>query len=139
MRLRGSHDCCESRFGRVEVVKSGIVRPDPEAEFMTPEGCAILESWNDESDDAVSIARARVEPGVTTQLHRLDVDERHVIVEGRGCVRVGELPVVQVGAGDVVLIPAGIQQQITNDCDSALVFYCICSPRFDPAGYEALE
>jgi mannose-6-phosphate isomerase-like protein (cupin superfamily) len=38
-----------------------------------------------------------------------------------------------------VLIPAGTQQQITNDRDSALVFYCICSPRFDRAGYEPLE
>ena len=135
----GSHDWLRVEIWKSEVVKSGIVRPDPEAELMTSERCAILESWNDESDDVVSIARARVEPGVTTQLHRLDVDERYVIVEGRGRVRVGELPVAQVGTGDVVLIPAGTQQQITNDRDSALVFYCICSPRFDPAGYEPLE
>ena len=43
-------------------MKSGVVRPDAEAEFLTPERCAILEAWNDNSD--ASIARARVEPGV---------------------------------------------------------------------------
>ena len=31
------------------------------AEFLTPEGCHILESWNDAADPAASIARARVE------------------------------------------------------------------------------
>lgn len=120
-------------------MKSGVVRPDAEAEFLTPERCAILEAWNDNSDNAVSIARARVDPGVITQLHRLNVDERYVVVEGRGLVRVGEQPLAEVRPGDVVLIPAGTEQQITNDGESVLVFYCICSPRFDPAGYEALE
>ena len=57
-----------------------IKRPDPKAEFMTPEGCRILEVWNDESDRAVSIARATVAQGVTTKLHRVrEVDERYVI------------------------------------------------------------
>lgn len=106
---------------------------------MTPERCTILESWNDESDSAVSIARARVEPGVTTQLHRLNVDERYIVVQGRGLARVGELEAAEVDQGAIVLIPAGMPQQITNVDDSPLVFYCICSPRFDPAGYEALE
>jgi mannose-6-phosphate isomerase-like protein (cupin superfamily) len=120
-------------------VKAAVVRPDPAAEFMTVERCSILESWNDESDSAVSIARARVEPGITTQLHRLDVDERYVILQGRGVARVGELDGKEVGPGDVVLVPAGTQQQITNVGEPDLVFYCICSPRFDPAGYHALE
>ena len=40
-------------------------------EYFTPEGCHILESWNVAGDAAASIARARVEPGVTTQPHRL--------------------------------------------------------------------
>ena len=35
-------------------------------EYLTPEGCYILESWNEASDPAVSIARARVEPGLCT-------------------------------------------------------------------------
>lgn len=120
-------------------MQGSVVRPDPDEEFMTPEGCAILESWNDQSDGAVSIARARVEPGVTTQLHRLDVDERYIVLEGRGVARVGELKEAEVHPGDIVLIPAGTPQQITNPGDSPLVFYCICSPRFEPVGYEALE
>jgi mannose-6-phosphate isomerase-like protein (cupin superfamily) len=41
--------------------------------------------------------------------------------------------------GDVVVIPAGVPQQISNDGDSDLVFYCICTPRFRKAKYEALE
>ncbi|HEX6310695.1 MAG TPA: cupin domain-containing protein [Acidimicrobiia bacterium] len=118
---------------------AGVVRPDDRDEFTTAERCSILESWNDESDAAVSIARARVEPGVTTQLHRVDVDERYVVVDGRGVARVGDLPPAEVGPGDVVLIPAGARQQITNVGESDLVFYCVCTPRFRPEAYEALE
>jgi hypothetical protein len=40
-----------------------IVRPDPASESSTAERCFVLESWNDESDPAISIARARVAPG----------------------------------------------------------------------------
>ena len=115
-----------------------IVRPDPTSESPTEERCLILESWNDESDPAVSIARARVAPGATTQLHSLDVDERYVIVAGGGEVEVGDLPAAAVEPGDVVVIPAGAPQRITNNRDEDLVFYCICTPRFRPDGYVAL-
>jgi len=40
--------------------------------------------------------------------------------------------------GDVVVIPAGVSQQIVNCGARDLVFYCICSPRFTPECYEAL-
>ena len=117
-----------------------IRKTDPNAELMTPERCWILESWNEESDPAASIARARVAPGRTTQLHRLRaVVERYVIVEGTGLVRVGGLPPATVKPGDVVVIPAGVSQQISNEGPGDLVFYCICTPRFTPACYEALE
>lgn len=119
-------------------VDAGVARPDERDEFLTAERCWILESWNDDRDGAVSIARARVEPGVTTQLHRVAVDERYVILEGRGVTRLGDLPLADVAPGDVVLIPKGTPQQITNSGDTDLVFYCICSPRFRPEGYEAL-
>lgn len=115
-----------------------VVRPDLASEQLTPERCFVLETWNVEDDPAVSIARARVEPGVTTQLHSLDVDERYVIVAGSGRVEVGEIQ-EEVGPGDVVVIPAGVPQRITNDAEQDLVFYCVCSPRFRPSGYRPLE
>ena len=115
------------------------MRPDPDAEFWTEERCSILESWNDDADADASIARARVAPGVTTALHRVAVHERYVILDGRGEVRVGDLAPTLVGPGDVVVIPAGVPQQITNVGDADLVFYCVCTPRFRPDGYESLD
>jgi mannose-6-phosphate isomerase-like protein (cupin superfamily) len=117
-----------------------IKKTGPNSEFMTPERCRILETWNDGSDPAVSVARARVATGVTTQLHRLrGVDERYVILEGTGVMRVGDLAPSAVGPGDVVVIPAGTSQQISNEGNGDLVFYCICTPRFSPDCHEALE
>jgi mannose-6-phosphate isomerase-like protein (cupin superfamily) len=127
------------RVNGARVPRPVIRHPDPAEEFSTPERCSILESWNDESDRAVSIARARVEPGVTTQLHTVTVDERYLIVEGRGVVAIGDLADEEVRPGDVVVIPAGTPQQITNTGTVDLVFYCVCSPRFTSEGYAALE
>ena len=121
-------------------MRERVCKPDPRTERMTSEGCSVLEAWNDESDCAVSIARARIAPRVATQLHRLrGVDERYLVVNGTGIVHVGESAPERVGPGDVVIIPAGKTQQITNAGDTDLVFYCICSPRFTPECYEAVE
>lgn len=117
-----------------------IRKPDLKTEFPTPERCWILEAWNDRSDGAVSIARARVAPGATTQLHRLrGVDERYLVVAGTGMVRIGPLAPEKVGPGNIVVIPAGVAQQITNDGNIDLIFYCICTPRVSPECYEAME
>lgn len=117
-----------------------IHRPDIKAEFLTPERCWILEAWNNAADGSVSIARARVTPGVTTQWHRLcGVDERYVIVTGSGVMRTGTLAPTKVGPGDIVVIPADAPQQITNDGTDDLIFYCICTPPFTPDCYESLE
>ena len=116
-----------------------FVRPEPTDEYLTPEGCYILESWNDPVDPAVSIARARVEPGATTQAHRLKgVIERYLIIEGEGRAAVDGVE-SDVRPGDVVMIPAGASQRIANSGTRDLVFYCICAPRFTPACYETLE
>ena len=76
-------------------------------ERYTTERCHIFESWNDASDPGLSIARARVEPGVTTALHTLDVDERYFVLSGRGRVEVEGLAPTDVEPGDIVVIPAG--------------------------------
>lgn len=113
---------------------------DPAAEYWFAEGCHINELSNTESDPDVSIARARVAPGVTTHWHRLaDTTERYVLLSGKGRVEVGDLPPREVAPGDVVLIPPGCRQRIACLGDEELVFLAICSPRFRPGAYEDLE
>lgn len=117
-----------------------VIRSDLAAEFETEERCHILELSSSPLDPGVSIARARVEPGVTTARHRLNgLDERYVMLTGRGRVEIGDHPPAVVGPGDVVLIPSGTEQRITNLGREDLTFLCICDPRWDSACYEDLE
>ncbi len=95
-------------------------------ERKTDEGCYIREISNSEGDQEVSIARARVEPGVTTARHRLrGTIERYLIIEGSGLVEVGDHLAARVSAGDVVWIPQDTTQRISNTGTSDLVFLCI--------------
>ena len=117
-----------------------VRRFDARAEHEIAERCAILELSNVAEDPAVSIARARVRPGVVTAWHRLlGTAERYVILEGRGRVEVGALPPAEVGPGDVVAIPPMCRQRIANTGDTDLLFLAICTPRFEPGCYESLE
>ncbi len=119
---------------------AGLRRIDPSAEYFTAERCYILELSNSADDPHVSIARARVSPGVTTRWHRVrDTIERYVILEGEGDVEVGDAPAERVGPGDVVVIPAGWRQRIANVGAADLVFLAICTPRFVADAYEDLD
>ena len=118
-------------------MKETIKPIDVSAEFYTDERCHIIELSNTPDDPDVSIARARVEPGVTTRWHRLSgTTERYVMLEGRGRVEIGDLPPQEVGPGDVVIIPSGCRQRIANIGDDDLVFLAICTPRFRIDAYE---
>ena len=109
-------------------------------EFYTPEQCYITELSNTNNDPDASIARARVEPGVTTRWHRLkNITERYCIISGQGLVEIGQLAPQQVNAGDTVLIPSMCRQRISNTGDDDLVFLAICTPRFTDAAYEDIE
>jgi mannose-6-phosphate isomerase-like protein (cupin superfamily) len=119
---------------------SEIKKADSAVEFETAERCHITEISNDPDDAQVSIARARVEPGVTTAWHRLNgISERYIIISGRGLVEVDELDPTPVAAGDVVRIAAGKAQRITNTGADELIFYAVCAPRFEQACYVSLE
>ena len=110
------------------------------AQFSTPEHCDINELFNHSIDSDCSIARARVAPGVTTQLHAVkNTLERYVILEGEGMVFIDTMPPEQVGYLDVVSIPAGVAQKIQNCGTSDLIFLCICTPRFEQKNYQNLE
>jgi mannose-6-phosphate isomerase-like protein (cupin superfamily) len=109
-------------------------------EFATAERCFITELANDESDPAVSMARARVEPGVTTAWHKLrGTTEHYIIVSGQGLAEIEGVSVAPVATGDVVCIPPDTPQRITNTGKEDLMFFAVCSPRFTPKCYISLE
>ncbi len=121
-------------------MKETIKHQDLGSEFWTAEKCYIVESSNTPDDPCASIARARVEPGVTTRWHRVNgIIERYYILEGKGLVEVGELPPEEVFPGDVVLIPQSHRQRITNIGSVDLIFLAICTPRFSQDAYEDIE
>ncbi len=108
-------------------------------EFFTSEQCFITELSNTPGDPAVSIARARVEPGITTRWHRLrGITERYCVLAGEAEVELGDMPPQTVVPGDVVLIPPGTRQRIRNTGECDLIFLAICSPRFLDSAYEEL-
>lgn len=111
-----------------------IVKTETLNEYESSERCFIAENW---SSPEVSIARATVKPGIATVPHHLKAtNEIYVIAEGEGKVKIGKLSPTEVKAGDTVIIPAGVSQQITNIGKSDLVFYCICTPRFTQDCYR---
>jgi mannose-6-phosphate isomerase-like protein (cupin superfamily) len=112
---------------------------DHSLEVLTRERCYIRERINDAAIAAFSLADCRVEPGITTELHCLDVDEWYVIVAGQGSMEVGGKSAKHVGPGDTVSIPKGVSQRISNNGDVDLRFQCICIPRFTEHSYQPLE
>ena len=116
-----------------------IPAADAAEEVWTTERCFIREIVNVDRIPEWSLARTRVEPGVTTELHRLTVAEWYLIKHGEGRMEVGDYPPFDVVPGDTVAIPAGTSQRITNSGSEDLVFDCLCVPRFTPESYTALE
>ena len=121
-------------------MKEAIKHQNLSNEFYTSEKCYITELSNTPDDPDVSIARAKVEPGVTTRWHRLKgTVERYYIVNGTGRVEVGKLSPKEVKPGDIVLIPPMCRQRITNIGSEDLVFLAICTPRFSNDAYKDIE
>lgn len=117
-----------------------ILPHDPDSGYMTDELCHITELSNSDCDEQLSIAAARVAPGVTTRWHHLtDTAERYVILSGQGLVEIGDLPPRRLQAMDVALIPPGCRQRITNTGTEDLVFLALCTPRFKPSVYQQDE
>lgn len=108
-------------------------------EFYTSERCHITELMNTGASPDTSLAVARVEPGVTTQLHALTgIVERYVVRKGEGLIEIDGQTRALV-SGDQAIISAGTSQRITNTGTTDLEFYCLCTPRFTPESYVNLE
>ncbi len=109
-------------------------------EVYTRERCHITEVLNHPDSPTLSIARCRVDPGVTTELHRLlETMETYFIEAGQGVMDDGINPAFPVQTGDSIVIPAGHAQRITNTGASDLVFLVYCRPRFEPQAYDPVD
>ena len=76
------------------------------------------------------------EIGISTQLHAVkNTVERYIIIDGEGEVEINHQAPIKVGALDVVTIPVGQPQKITNTGTKTLAFLCICTPRFKQENY----
>ena len=115
-----------------------IIKSHTQEEVFTREKCHITELLNDDLIPNLSLATARVEPNITTELHELDVDEVYYILKGQGNMQIEGQSTGMVGVGDVVFIRKGKFQQITNTGPSDLVFLCICNPRFEQDKYHEI-
>ena len=113
---------------------------DESKEYYFEEGCFIIEMLNDNIHPDLSIARARLEVGKTTRLHKLNnIVECYVIQSGVGKVSIGNKPPFTVSAGDVVVIPANAAQKIKNIGEQDLLFLALCTPRFVCEAYQDID
>ena len=120
-------------------MKPKIVKAGSLNEYYTPERCFIAENYGS-NDGKVSIAIARVKPGVTTVAHHLEgIEEIYIITEGKGVMEAKGMEPAEVIVGDVVIIPDGVSQRIKNVGSVDLVFYCVCTPRFVQERYFSDE
>ncbi len=114
-------------------------RPKLQNEFFTSEKCFILEILNHPNCPSVSFARARVQPGIKTQLHQLTAtEEYYYITQGKGIMAI-QGKQTSVKAGDLIHIPPDTPQSIENTGDEDLLFLCVCLPRFEENSYVNLE
>ena len=117
-----------------ELVKGSVLK-----EFYTEEKCYIKEILNSPTQRDFSIAQARVEPGITTALHKLKATvEYYYITEGEGEAEInGQL--IKVSKGDLLKIESDLPQRIKNTGTLDLIFLCLCFPAFETKSYVDLE
>lgn len=127
-KARSMEEECKGPDG--QYVWDGAQKRSPLTEFYTAERCYVTEWWNRREDPALSVARLRVEPGVSTRPYRLrGVSERYLILAGRATIEI-DREKREVGPGDCILINAGSWRSITNTGDRDLGLLAISRPRF---------
>jgi mannose-6-phosphate isomerase-like protein (cupin superfamily) len=109
---------------------------DEREPFTTLDGSTIRELAGAVSLPAQnqSLAEARVPPGGTTDAHyHRTSEEIYYFTAGRGRMRLGEEE-SDVGPGDCVVIPPGVEHKLWNGDDSEnLVLLCSCAPAYSHA------
>lgn len=80
---------------------------------------------------ALSVAHMVAPPGWDEPHQAPDFDEATIVL--RGTLRVEhDGGLTDVGAGEVVLVPAGARIRYANPYDDELEYWAICTPAFSP-------
>lgn len=116
-----------------------IYKEIAEKEYFSAEGCFINELFNEAKNIGTSIAKATVEPGITTENHLLkETEEWYYILEGRGEMYLNGMMIGEVSKGEIIHIPENTPQCIKNTGTENLVFLCFCVPAFKLEVYEKI-
>lgn len=108
-------------------------------EFYVDDCYYVTEWWNKPEDPALSVARLRVAPGVSTRSYRLrGVTEYYLFLSGHGLVEIDGIN-REVEPGDGLLIKAGSWRCITNMGEHNLGLLSICRPRFKRMRHKSQE
>jgi NAD(P)-dependent dehydrogenase (short-subunit alcohol dehydrogenase family)/mannose-6-phosphate isomerase-like protein (cupin superfamily) len=138
---RGSHDISgRSGANGTDPYAPGKIEilPPAEEKLFQPEHIRVKELCNSDLHPDISCCFVRVDPGVTTALHWLEVNETQCVISGKGRIELGGRA-ADVGPGWEIRIPRGTPQRITNIGPFDLVLSCICEPRFTESRYHTLQ
>jgi mannose-6-phosphate isomerase-like protein (cupin superfamily) len=103
--------------------------------FTTLDGSTIRELAGPATGNAVnqSLAEATVPVGgATTAHHHRTTEEIYLFTHGTGRMRLGAEE-RDVGAGDAVAIPPGVDHKLWNTGDEPLRLLCACAPAYSDA------
>jgi mannose-6-phosphate isomerase-like protein (cupin superfamily) len=101
--------------------------------FTTKDGSEIREllAHRNSCIEKQSLAEARLPVGGSTTPHYHPLTEEiYYILTGEGRMRIGT-ETSQVGPGDAIAIPPGVEHEITNTGGETLVFLCCCAPAYE--------
>ena len=112
MLIRTLHDCPEIIAGDQTRLRE-LLHPDRDYPF----------------DGRYSLAQAVVNPGESSQPHRLISSEVYFVLSGKGEMHIDE-ETTPIGSGDAVVIPPDAVQWVENRGEIPLVFLCIVDPRW---------
>lgn len=108
--------------------------------YVTKDGSIIRELMHPDHHGvhAQSFAEAIVEAGITTALHlHRSSEEIYHITQGMGRMRLGA-DMLDVSAGDTIVIRPNTPHCITNVGAAALKIICACSPAYSHDDTELL-
>lgn len=105
-------------------------------EFVANDGCRVRELLHPNQDASTvpySVAICTVEVAGRTYRHYLEQTEIYLLMSGQGRAHI-DAEIIELGSGDLVVIPPQSVQWIENTGATPLVFAAIVSPPWSAEG-----